>query len=603
MKGLKIKRNTTKKEKVAKKKEKSIQNRHNFLSKLLTSNKVWNNLKLGKKYGVALFLTIGLFTISTIITFILLTIGNGKMDEVKRSGENAIAVIEATAIFHEKGGAIGNFIIDSNPKHVRSFDELTETFDKLQKEIEPGLTTANAKEQFDEIVKNEEKITSLFKDVIEPEVKLQHEREYRLGKQQVDSLIAGTVVRLDNLRQAMKEDQERSVKSAKSSIILTLIVLVISIVISALLGILSIVIIGKIISTKLSEIVRVSNEIAAGNLNVKAVEYQGTDEIAELSKATNSMKERLQSMIQEISSVSSYVSDKSGELNKAANEVKASSQQVASTMQELSGGAEEQANSASGLAEMMDDYLKEVESANESGNAIHHASNDVLDMTKHGDQLMKESQQQMSMINTIMKETVGKVRGLDDQTKEISKLVQVIHEIANQTNLLALNAAIEAARAGEHGRGFAVVADEVRKLAEQVSFSVSDITKIVKGIQTESNAVVTSLEEGYTQVEEGTVQIEVTGQTFKKIYEAVNLMTQNVTGISESLRQVSTSSIKMNQSIENIASISEESAAGIEQTSASVTQTNRAMEEISDNAESLSELADQLNNMIVKFKL
>lgn len=241
--------------------------------------------------------------------------------------------------------------------------------------------------------------------------------------------------------------------------------------------------------------------------------------------------------------------------------------------------------------------------ATSGGNKIKSASTEVLSLTEDGNKLMKESQEQMGLINQIMKSSVNKVNGLDDQTKQISRLVKVIKEIADQTNLLALNARIEAARAGEHGRGFAVVADEVRKLAEQVSYSVSDITKIVGGIQSESNSVAVSLQTGYAEVEKGTEQIQLTGQTFQKIYEAVNSMSTNVSDISHDLEQVSINSSHMNQSIGNIAAVSEESAAGIEQTSASMAQTNHSMEEISDNAQSLSELAEQLNEMIIKFKL
>ncbi|MBP2239913.1 methyl-accepting chemotaxis protein [Cytobacillus eiseniae] len=576
--------------------------KNNMLLKLTQLN-IWKKLKLGQKYGVALFITIGLFTISTIITFMLLSIANSNMDLVEETGEKAIKITEATAIFHYKGSAIGNFIIDSNPKHLKSFDELTEKFNEVKKEITPALKTEETKQLLTEISENDEKINKVFYEVIEPEVKLHHVREYRLGKLQADDAIAETVVKLDALSNALKTEQAEAVSSAKSRLILTLIVLGVSIIVSAALGIASILFIGRIISNKLGQIVQLSNEIAAGNLHVDAVEYDGNDEIAELSKATNSMKERLQSMIQEISAVSSYVTERSNELNIAANEVSAASEQGASTMQELSGGAEDQASAATELARMMDDYLLKVEEATKSGFMIKSASNEVLTMTKSGDTLMKESQDQMTVINDIMKTSVERVNGLDEQTQQITKLVQVIHEIANQTNLLALNAAIEAARAGEHGKGFAVVADEVRKLAEQVSLSVSDITTIVKGIQTESNNVVSSLQTGYSQVEKGTEKIQLTGETFQKIYQAVNVMSNNVNDISKSLEHVSESSTLMNQSIENIAAVSEESAAGIEQTSATITQTNHSMEEISENAQSLSDLADQLNAMIAKFKL
>lgn len=584
-------------------KDKQFDKRINKIISKLTTIPLWKKLKLGQKYGVALFITIGLFTVSTIITFVFLTMANSKMETVKESGEKAIMFNEAAAIFHQKGSSIGNYIIDSNPKHLTAFDDLSKEFNKLKKVLSPSLTTKDSKQLFADIVENDKKITSMFHFTIMPEVKLHHVREYRLGKLKADDMIAETVVKLEQLSDMLKTEQQKAVSSAKAALILTLIILGISIVISAALGIVSILIIGRIISNQLGRIVHLSNEVASGNLNVEAIEYDGSDEIAELGLAANSMKERLQAMIQEISAVSNFVTDKSGELYIAANEVKAASQQGASTMQELSSGAEEQAKSASELAKMMESYMAEVEKASQNGMEIQKASNDVLDMTKSGNTLMIESQKQMSMINEIMKTSVQRVSGLDEQTQQITKLIQVIHDIANQTNLLALNAAIEAARAGEHGRGFAVVADEVRKLAEQVSLSVSDITAIVKGIQLESSNVVSSLQTGYTEVEKGTDQIQLTGVTFEKIFDAVNMMSNNVNEISLNLERVSVAAETMNVSIENIADVSEQSAAGIEQTSAVITQTNYSMEEISENAQNLSELAEQLNAMIVKFRL
>ncbi|MBY0120933.1 methyl-accepting chemotaxis protein [Bacillus sp. S/N-304-OC-R1] len=601
MKGVKKKFRFKKKGKSKKTAQKDKQV-NKIISKLINIP-LWKRLKLGQKYGVALFVTIGLFTVSTIITFVFLTIANSKMETVKESGEKAIMFNEVAAIFHQKGSAIGNYIIDSNPKHLTTFDDLSKEFNTIEKKLIPSLTTKESKQLFTEIIENDKEITSLFNLTIQPEVKLHHVREYRLGKLKADGKIAETVVKLVQLSDMLKTEQQKAVTSAKSALIMTLIILVISIIISAALGIASILIIGKIISNQLGKIVHLSNEVASGNLNVETIDYDGNDEIAELGMAANSMKERLQAMIQEISAVSNFVTDKSGELNIAANEVKAASQQGASTMQELSSGAEEQAKSANELAKMMESYMVEVEKASQSGTVIQKASNEVLEMTKTGNSLMEESKKQMGMINEIMKTSVERVNGLDEQTQQITKLIQVIHDIANQTNLLALNAAIEAARAGEHGRGFAVVADEVRKLAEQVSLSVSDITTIVKGIQSESSNVVSSLQTGYTQVEKGTDQIQLTGETFEKIYHSVDLMSINVNEISLNLERVSVATSTMNQSIENIADVSEQSAAGIEQTSAVITQTNHSMEEISENAQYLSELAEQLNAMIVKFKL
>lgn len=572
-------------------------------SSSLSTNRLWLKLKLGQKYGVALALTIGLFTISTLITFILLTAVNAKMEVVKNTGEKTVSITEAASTFHNKGSIIGTYIIDSKPMYIDKFNDVTKEFDQIKKEIQPKLTTSSSKEILEDINENDKKVTDVFINDIK--VALQNGESYkvRIGKEQVDNIVNQTDKKINELRTTFKKEQKDAISSAKSGLLTTIIVLVISIIVSAFLGILTILIIGKSISRKLSKIVQVSNEIASGNLNIECDEYEGNDEITELSKSTNAMKERLQGMIQEISAVSHFVSDKSGELNISANEVKASSQQVASTMQELSAGAEEQATSSTELANMMEGYLVKVENASNSGSIIENVSNEVLSLTKQGNILIDGSQIQMQKINEIMKDSVKKVKDFNENTKQISKLGQVIQEIADQTNLLSLNAAIEAARAGEHGRGFAVVADEVRKLAEGVSQSVSDITNIVNEIQDDSSIIVQSLELGYRSVEEGTSQIEITGKTFKDIYQSVDHMTNNINEIANNLKEIVEGSDAMDRRIENIASVSEESAAGIEQTSASIMQTNYAMEEISNSAQSLSELAIQLNSMISKFKL
>ena len=251
----------------------------------------------------------------------------------------------------------------------------------------------------------------------------------------------------------------------------------------------------------------------------------------------------------------------------------------------------------------MSDFTENVSVAHTKGEDVRSASTHILSITNEGRELMDNSVHQMEKIDAIVKNAAVKVEGLDKQSQEISKLVSVINDIANQTNLLALNAAIEAARAGEQGRGFAVVADEVRKLAEQVSASITDITSIVEGIQNESSSVTASLQAGYKEVETGTTQIQTTGETFNTINTAIQEMAGNLQAVTQNLAAISSSSQEINASIEEIASVSEESAAGVEQTAASVQQTSSSMEEVSANSENLNDLARQLNAEVAKFKL
>ncbi|WP_084287817.1 methyl-accepting chemotaxis protein [Paucisalibacillus globulus] len=367
-----------------------------------------------------------------------------------------------------------------------------------------------------------------------------------------------------------------------------------------------IVLVFFLLKKMLKEIPRVTSimkDLASGNLSKVELQRKSDDEIGQLVTSTNQLNQSLREMVSQISTVSETVSSHSEELTQSANEVKIGSEQVASTMQELAAGSETQANSASDLSSSMNNFAEKVLEANENGNRIEENSKAVLNMTEDGSELMRNSILQMEKIDTIVQDSVKKVEGLDKQSQEISNLVTVIRDVADQTNLLALNAAIEAARAGEHGKGFAVVADEVRKLAEQVSDSVTDITNIVSNIQMESRLVSDSLQGGYKEVEKGKVQIESTGETFHGISEAVTVMVSSITTIAENLAEIAANAEEMNGAIQEIASVSEESAAGVEQTSASVQQTSSIMEEVAGSSEQLATLAGQLNELIRHFKL
>ena len=197
-------------------------------------------------------------------------------------------------------------------------------------------------------------------------------------------------------------------------------------------------------------------------------------------------------------------------------------------MQELAGGTETQASTAGDLADTMRIFTNRIQETTKEGIELKNNSSEVQQLTDSGKGLMMSSTEQMATINDIVLDSVRKVEGLNEQSDEISKLVSVIDDISNQTNLLALNAAIEAARAGEHGKGFAVVADEVRKLAEQVQFSVADISAIVNRIQHDTGSVTRSLQEGYQEVKKGTEQITETSETFNHISEAVKGMITSI---------------------------------------------------------------------------
>lgn len=395
------------------------------------------------------------------------------------------------------------------------------------------------------------------------------------------------------------EIEEEIVSGGKTTMIVVIVITILVIVLSVVVALIT----ANMISKPLKTVMDRMKLVAGGDLSSEPLEVTSKDEVGQLVVAANEMTKNTRDLLNQINIVSDSVSSHSEELTQTTNEVNAGSQQIATTMQELASGSETQANTATDLSSIMGSFTTKVQEAYENGDHIQQASNEVLEMADEGSQLMETSNQQMTKVNEIVLDAVEKVQGLDVQSQEISKLVSVIQDISAQTNLLALNAAIEAARAGEHGRGFAVVADEVRKLAEQVSVSVTDITGIVNSIQNESSIVAESLKDGYTEVEQGTSQIRTTGKTFDGINAAIIEMADNIKTVSTNLSDIVDNSEKMNASIEDIAAVSEESAAGVEQTSAASQQTSSSMEEVAGSSEQLAKLAQELNGLVQQFKL
>lgn len=357
------------------------------------------------------------------------------------------------------------------------------------------------------------------------------------------------------------------------------------------------------ISKPITIVAKRMRELADGNLRHERFAVTQHDEIGQLMHSANDLNEQLKDTISSIHNVSETVAASSEELAQSANEVQTGTEQISYTMQELATGTETQASTAGDLAETMTTFQSSIHETTQEGLELKEHSEHVHDLTTTGKQLMVQSTQQMATINDIVLDSVKKVEGLNAQSAEISKLVAVIDEISNQTNLLALNAAIEAARAGEHGKGFAVVADEVRKLAEQVQFSVTDISTIVHRIQNETGTVTHSLQAGYEEVRKGTAQLDQTNSTFDQISQAVEDMNNNINVISQNLTKISQHSEAINGSIDEMASISQESAAGVEQTTATVEETAATMDEISKSANQLADMAEELNTQLQKFTL
>ncbi|WP_373816798.1 methyl-accepting chemotaxis protein [Jeotgalibaca porci] len=492
------------------------------------------------------------------------------------------------------------YLLTSEGRYLLNFNENVKESETYQQEItalDADSTTDNLFESLSEWeVYVQENIITVLKDKQRAQA-VQNMNTYANPK--AEEILAAITERSDSHSAAIQLNGEVLVANTnRGALILAMGVAVIS-----LLAVVVALLFSRDFAKSIQIVMHRLNTIKSGLLNQEPLPVDGGGEVVALTQATNDMQTHLLSIINQMKTSAEALMTQSETLSFSASEVQSGSEQVAVTMQELATGTENQAQSTSLLATNMTAFKAEVETVTRAGKTANKSSQTIVSLSGKGKKNMTTSKEQMENINQIVEEAVLKMETLDQGTKEIGKLVAIINDVANQTNLLALNAAIEAARAGEHGRGFAVVADEVRKLSERVAESVKDITAFVTNIQSESHVVVESLQMGYKEVQAGLSGITETSQTFDTITHSLETVVANITQINKELNQLAETGNDMSHAISEIASVSEESAAGVEQTSAASQEINSTMEEVATNAQQIKQQAELLNKVVNQFQI
>ncbi|PKN98959.1 MAG: hypothetical protein CVU43_15580 [Chloroflexi bacterium HGW-Chloroflexi-5] len=402
--------------------------------------------------------------------------------------------------------------------------------------------------------------------------------------------------------------------------------------------------------------VEVANKLSTGDLTTDVKPYSEKDE---LGIAFKEMTEYLGTSVNTIAEKAAIVNSSSIQLATAANEAGLATSQIATTIQQVAQGTSEQSTSinktvfaveqmshaiegiASGAQEQASATNSAAEITNKLNNAIDQVSRNAQNVVQQaniaassarlGSKKVQDTLNGMKVIKQSVDFSAQKIQIMGTQSDQINDIVDTIEDIASQTNLLALNAAIEAARAGEAGKGFAVVADEVRKLAEHTSSATKEIGTLITSIQKVVAESVTAMDKEVREVEKGVeiaIEAGATLDDILKATEEVNhqaeesaaaakVMTasadelvtavDSVSAVVEentaSTEQMSAGSSEVILSIENIASISQENSAAVEEVSASAIEMANHVNDVNTSAAALAELANDLQKIVLRFKL
>jgi methyl-accepting chemotaxis protein len=331
---------------------------------------------------------------------------------------------------------------------------------------------------------------------------------------------------------------------------------------------------SRMITRPLAALAEDAQQIASGDLTVQ-IQRRSKDEIGMLATSFNSMADSLRDAIRQVSDTSSLLSSSATELLATSETISSGADAVANQAQTVATAGEE-------MAATSNDIANNCQSA--AAGALD-ASNSASD----GSVVVDKTVQAMGQIARRVKETADTVARLGQRSDQIGQIVGTIEDIADQTNLLALNAAIEAARAGEQGRGFAVVADEVRALAERTTRATKEISDMIRSIQAETRSAVTVMEEGVHEVAHGTDEAARSGVALQTIMELVNNVSMQISQVATAAEEQTATTNEISQNMLQITDVVQQTAQGAKQSEAAAAE--------------LSKLAANLESLVRRFRL
>ena len=461
--------------------------------------------------------------------------------------------------------------IDEMNEFITKIETYRESINKIAGEYEKTIVSKEMQDMFAEFkesrveyAKHLDALNSLAKAnkdqeamaLLQGDMKKSANREMAIIEKMVDAKVTAAKA---------KSDSNTVEATAAQTIMLT--VVVIGVLIAIALGFF----ISRMISNPVKELI---TNIDNADLNNQFNSVR-KDEIGGLQRSFDKFVLSIKDTLVQVSEASSAVASASTE--------------ISSSTEQMAAGAQEQSSQAAEVATAVEEMTKTLGETNGNIRKVADGAKSAKDSANEGGTVVEDTIKGMKRISDVVNQSAEQVKVLGASSDKIGEIIGVIDDIADQTNLLALNAAIEAARAGEQGRGFAVVADEVRKLAERTSKATKEIASMIKQIQADTNQAVTSMDKGTEEVSKGITLAEQAGQMLLGIVGNAESVADMVSQIAAASEQQASASEQISKNVEAISTVTQESASGVQQ--------------IAKTAEDLNRLTENLQQLLEKFNL
>ncbi|ETK17827.1 methyl-accepting chemotaxis protein [Pseudomonas sp. FH4] len=539
---------------------------------------------LGMSIKLRLLLLIGTSVLTVLVISLVNYLGNARMEAAMIDSEVSMTALsnhlEADMMHDALRADVLSAMLVGLGKSVSSRDEVLEAItehaahfrkalgDNLALPLNPALKTAlsDIKPSLDNYITSGERIVGVaLNDPVEAQQELGTFSEAFI---QLEGQMASLSELIENNSKASGEQTRQTVRSANFTLGVVLVLCLLLLVVQGYW-------VTRSIMRPLQLARQIAESIAHGNLSEPIPEPASHDEASMLIRSLAVMQHDLRGMIEVVRNNAQGVTRMSQQLSSGCHEVAASSQQQSSAAGTMSAATSQ-------MTASIEEITRHAQHALEM-------ANQAQTLAKNGGQVIHQVVSDMDDIARSAQQSALVIRTLDKESEGIYSIIQVIKGIADQTNLLALNAAIEAARAGEQGRGFAVVADEVRSLAARTSASTQEIASMVARIQQSTREAVTSMEAGVAQVDKGMAVTADVERAIREILEATLNTTQLVNDITRTIGEQSLASNEIAHQVEMIAGMSEGNTRVIGQTAGTTDE--------------LSALAGQLAQSVGRFRL